>query len=88
MRNCPSGFDAKPLTNHPSGFDAKPLTNRPSGFEIKLLTNRRPWFWGLTKKPALLVSMGTMRTAHITTRPLDHPAIEYPTCATIPGPLH
>jgi hypothetical protein len=29
-----------------------------------------------------------VQTAHGTTRPLDHPATEYPTCATIPDPLH
>jgi hypothetical protein len=27
-------------------------------------------------------------TAHGATRPLDRPATEYLTCATIPGPLH
>jgi hypothetical protein len=29
-----------------------------------------------------------VQTAHDTTRPLDRPATEYPTCATIPSPLH
>jgi ferredoxin len=29
-----------------------------------------------------------MQTAHGATRPLDRPAIEYPTCATILDPLH
>jgi hypothetical protein len=29
-----------------------------------------------------------VQTAHGATRPLDRPATEYPTCATIPGPLH
>jgi hypothetical protein len=51
--------------------------NRLSGFEAKPLTNRRLWFWGSTKKPVLLA-----------TRPLDCPATEYPTYATILGPLH
>jgi hypothetical protein len=32
--------------------------------------------------------MCTVQTAHGTIRPLDRSAIEYPTCATIPGPLH
>jgi hypothetical protein len=39
-------------------------------------------------KLALLVSMCTVQTLHGATRPLDHPATEYPTCVTIPGPLH
>jgi hypothetical protein len=29
-----------------------------------------------------------VQTAHDITRPLDRPATEYPTCATIIGPLH
>jgi hypothetical protein len=29
-----------------------------------------------------------MQTAHDATRPLDRPTTEYPTCATIPDPLH
>jgi hypothetical protein len=29
-----------------------------------------------------------VQTAHSVTRPLDRPATEYSTCATIPGPLH
>jgi hypothetical protein len=29
-----------------------------------------------------------VQTAHGATRPLDRPAIEYPTCVTIPDPLH
>jgi hypothetical protein len=62
--------------------------NHPSGFEVKPLTNHRPWFWGSTKKPALFVSMCTVHTAHSATRPLDHPATEYLTCATFPSPLH
>jgi hypothetical protein len=60
----------------------------PSGFEAKPLTNRRPWFWGSTKKPALLVSTCQVQTAHGATRPLDRPATEYLTCATILSPLH
>jgi hypothetical protein len=39
-------------------------------------------------KPALIVSICQVQTAHGTTRPLDLPAIEYLTCATIPSPLH
>jgi hypothetical protein len=54
---------------------------RPSGFEVKPLTNRRPWFGGSTKKLALIASLGTVQTTHNVTRPLDHPATEYPTCA-------
>jgi hypothetical protein len=63
------------------------MRNRLSGFEAKPLTNRRPWFSGSTKKPALLVSTCTVQTTHSATRPLDRPTTEYPTCATIPGPL-
>jgi hypothetical protein len=59
-----------------------------NGFEVKPLINRRHWFWGSIKKPVLLVSMWTVQTAHNATWPLDHPTTEYPTCATIPGPLH
>jgi hypothetical protein len=81
------GFDVK-LKNRPSGFEVKPLTNRPSGFEAKPLSNCRPWFWGWTKKPAQPVSLCMVQTTHGDTRPLDHPTTEYPTCATIPGPLH
>jgi hypothetical protein len=73
----PSGFEVKPLTNRTSGFEAKPLANRSSGFEVKPLTNHRPWFWGQTKKPALLVSSCTVQIAHNITRPPDRPAIEY-----------
>jgi hypothetical protein len=29
-----------------------------------------------------------VQTAHGITRPLDRPTTEYPTCATIPAPLH
>jgi hypothetical protein len=29
-----------------------------------------------------------VQTAHGATQPLNHPAIEYPTCATILDPLH
>jgi hypothetical protein len=36
----------------------------------------------------LLISTCTVQTAHGASRPLDHPATEYPTCATIPDPLH
>jgi hypothetical protein len=39
-------------------------------------------------KTALLVSTCQVQTTHGTTRPLDRPTTEYPTCATIPGPLH
>jgi hypothetical protein len=82
------GFEAKPLEIVATGFETKPAKTCPSGFEVNPLTNHRPWFWGSTKKPVLLVSMCQVRTTHGAARPLDHPATEYPTCATIPGPLH
>jgi hypothetical protein len=59
------------------------MRNRLSGFETKPLTNRRHWFWGSTKKPVLFVSTCTVKTTHGTTRPLDRPTTEYPTCVTI-----
>jgi hypothetical protein len=58
------------------------------------------WFWGqTTHKPSTLVLRLNQETRasslHVPgadrtrcTRPLDRPATEYPTCATIPGPLH
>jgi hypothetical protein len=73
---CLSGSEAKPLTNHPSGFESKPLTNR------------QPWFWCSTKKFTLLIFMCMVQTAYDVTRPHDRLVIEYPTCATIPDPLH
>jgi hypothetical protein len=43
--------------------------------------NRQPWFWGSTKKLALLVSLYTVQTTHGITRPPDHPVTKYLTCA-------
>jgi hypothetical protein len=74
--------------NRRNRFWGQTARNRSSGFEAKPLTNHRHWFWGWTKKPALLVSTCQVQTAHGATRPLDRPATEYPTYATIPGPLH
>jgi hypothetical protein len=39
-------------------------------------------------KLTLLIFMCTVQTAHSATQPLDRPVVEYPTCVTIPGPLH
>jgi hypothetical protein len=86
-RNCGHWFQGQTGRNCPSGFKAKPLTNRPNGFDAKPLTNHWPWFWVL-KKPVLLISTCTVQTAHGVTRPPDHSATVYPTCATISGPLH
>jgi hypothetical protein len=83
-----TGFEAKPAKIVTAGFEAKPLETVVIGFEAKPLTNRQPWFWGSTKKPALIIYTYQVQTAHDATRPLDHPATEYPTCATILGPLH
>jgi hypothetical protein len=74
--------------NRRSRFWGQTARNRSSGFEAKPLTNRRPWFWASTKKLALLVSTYQVQIVHGVTRPLDRPATEYPTCATISGPLH
>jgi hypothetical protein len=62
--------------------------NRPRGFESKPLINYRPWFWGSTNKLTLLIITCTVQTAHNITRPLDRPATDYPTCATISDPVH
>jgi hypothetical protein len=40
--------------------------------------NRRPWFWGSTKKHALLISMCTVQTAHDITRLPDRSDTKYP----------
>jgi hypothetical protein len=74
--------------NRCSKFWGQTARNHSSGFEAKPLTNRRPWFWGSTKKHALLVFTCQVQTAHCATWPLDRPATEYPTCATISDPLH
>jgi hypothetical protein len=50
------------------------------------LGNRRPWFWSLTKKHAIIVSLCTVQTTHGITRPPDRPATEYLTCAW-PSPV-
>jgi hypothetical protein len=55
--------------------------NRSCQFWDPNRETHRPWFWGSTKKPTLLVSLCMMHTAYIVTRSLDHPATEYPTCA-------
>jgi hypothetical protein len=74
-----SGFEAKLPETVTAGFEAKPLETVTAGFEAKSLE---------TKKPTILVSMCMVQTAHGATRPLDRPATEYPTCASILGPLH
>jgi hypothetical protein len=50
--------------------------------------NRRPWFWGSTKKPMICITSCRVQTANSVTWPSDCPVTEYPTCATIPDPLH
>jgi hypothetical protein len=81
LRNCHGDFDtqiAKPST---LVLRSKPR-NRHSGFEAKPLTNRCHWFWDQTEKPTLLISATcTMWIAHGITRPPDHLATEYSTCA-------
>jgi hypothetical protein len=59
-----AGFEAKPLKTVATGFEAKPAKTVATGFEAKPLTNRQPWFWGSTKKPALVVSTYQVQTAH------------------------
>jgi hypothetical protein len=67
-------FEAKPKKTVATGFEVKTGENRLSGFEAKPLTNRRPWVWGSTKKPLLLISTCTVQTAHSATWRLDRPA--------------
>jgi hypothetical protein len=69
-----------------TSFDVK-LDKTVPVVEVKPLTNRRPWFWGSIKKPALLICMHTVQTAHDTTWSLNHQTTEYLICMTIPGPL-
>jgi hypothetical protein len=87
-KTAATDFEAKPPETVATGFEAKPMRNRPSGFEAKAMTNHQTWFWGSIKKSALIVSMCAVQTAHGATWPLNRPAIEYPTCATISGSLH
>jgi hypothetical protein len=91
-----TGFKTKPVktvwvvwgqTTHkplPSVLRPRPMRNRPSGFEVKPLTNHWPWFWGSTKKSALIISTCMVQTAHGATWLFERPTIEYPTCVTIP----
>jgi hypothetical protein len=70
------------------------------GFEAQTDVKPFEWFWGqtthksstlvlrLNQETCALVSMCTVQTVHGVTRPLDHRATEYLTCATIPSPLH
>jgi hypothetical protein len=60
--------------------------NRSHWFWGQTGRNHRLWFWGLTKKPALLISLCTVQTTHSVTWPLNHSATEYPTCAW-PSPI-
>jgi hypothetical protein len=74
----------KPKNNH-GDFKAQITKLELSVLRLKP-ENRRFWFWGSTKKPALLVSLCTEQTAHRVTRPPDHSATEYSTCAW-PSPV-
>jgi hypothetical protein len=55
--------------------------NHSCRFGGPIRETRRPWFWGQTKKPELLVSLSTVQTAHGVSWPPDHPVTEYPTDA-------
>jgi hypothetical protein len=95
-----AGFVVQPRETVTIGFEAKPAKtvrvvlrpnhSRTVAVSFEAQTDEKPseWFWGSTKKLTLLVSMCTVLTAHGVTRPLNRPATEYPTCATIPDPLH
>jgi hypothetical protein len=76
-----TGFEAKPEKTVTTDFEVKPLTNCPSGFEAKTLINYWPWFWGSTKKLALLISSCTVQITQSITRPPDCPTTKYLTCA-------
>jgi hypothetical protein len=60
--------------------------NRSHQFWGQTGRNCRPWFWGCTKKPALLISLCTVQTTHSFTRPPDPPVTKYSTCAS-PSPV-
>jgi hypothetical protein len=55
--------------------------NCSCGFWGSNRETRRPWFWGLTKKPTLHISLCTVQISHGVTRPPDRPTTEYSTCA-------
>jgi hypothetical protein len=63
-RNRCHQFWGQTETNHCHQFWGQTERNRPSGFEVKPLINRRTLFWGSTKKPALIVFMCKVQTAH------------------------
>jgi hypothetical protein len=69
-----------------TGFETK--LGEPSTLVLRLNQETYPWFWGSTKKLTLLISTCMVHTAHDVIRPPDRLSTEYPTCATIPGPLH
>jgi hypothetical protein len=94
-----TGFEAKPEKPPPSVLRSNQRKQSPP----VLRPNRRKpsqWFWGqTTNKPSTLVLRLNQEICaprlhvhdadpHSVTRPLDRPATEYPTYATIPGPLH
>jgi hypothetical protein len=62
VKTVTTGFEAKPVKTVTTGYEAKSVKTARVVFEAKPLTNRRPWFWGSTKKPALLVSKCTVQT--------------------------
>jgi hypothetical protein len=70
------GFEAQ-ADEKPSEWIWIQTTHKPSTFVLRL-----------NQEPALLVSMCMVQIAYGATRPLDSPNTEYPTCATITGPLH
>jgi hypothetical protein len=55
--------------------------NRSHQFWCQTWRSRWLWFWGWTKKPALILSLCMVQITHSITRPLDSSAIEYLTCA-------
>jgi hypothetical protein len=96
-----TGFEAKLEKTVAAGFEAKPektvrVVLKPNHKQTILVdlrpnhwqTNRWPWFWGSTKKPALLITTCMVQTTHSITRALDRLATDYPTCATNTSPLH
>jgi hypothetical protein len=76
-RQKPSQQVLRPNHQKPSQQVLRPNRQKPSTLVLRLNQETR-----------LLVSTCMVQTAHGATRPLDHPAIEYPTCVTILDPLH
>jgi hypothetical protein len=91
------GFDAKPLETVATGFKAKLLETVATGFDVKpvktvrvvlRLNHSQTIDLGFEAQLRNLCSSSPHARCRPHTASPDCPAIEYPTCATISGPLH